>query len=100
MTGVQTCALPICEAPRRRRRRRRGRRGPGIGAPADATTNATATETGAAAAGDEGDNDGDEGFEDEAAPPEPIAHHEEVAAPSEGPSEPIRTEDSSNTPEE
>jgi hypothetical protein len=88
------------EAPRRRRRRRRGRRGPGIGAPADATTNAAATETGTAAAVDEGDNDGDEGFEEEAAPPEPIAHHEEVAAPSEAPSELIRPEDSSNTPEE
>jgi hypothetical protein len=88
------------EAPRRRRRRRRGRRAPGIGAPADATMNAAATETGAAAAVDEGDNDGDEGFEEEAAPPEPIAHHEDVAAPSEAPSQPIRTEDSSNTPEE
>ena len=90
------------EAPRRRRRRRRGRRGPGIGigAPADATMNAAATESGAAAAGDEGDNDGDEGLEEEAAPPDPIAHHEEVAAPSDAPSESIRTEDSSNTPEE
>jgi hypothetical protein len=84
------------EAPRRRRRRRRGRRGPGMGAPAEATMNAAATETEAAAGVDEGDSDGDEGFEDEAGPPEPIAHHEEVAAPS----EPIRTEDSSNTPEE
>lgn len=84
------------EAPRRRRRRRRGRRGPGIGAPADATMNAAATETEAAATVDEGDNDGDEGFEEDAGPPEPTAHHEEVAAPS----EPIRTEDSSNTPEE
>jgi hypothetical protein len=58
--------------------------------------NAAAIETGAAAAVNDGDNDGDEGLEEEAAPPEPIAHHEEVAAPS----EPIRTEDSSNTPEE
>ena len=66
------------------------------------------------AALEEGESDADEGFEEEAPAsepaalaqpqpvpldhrlPEPVAHHEEVASPS----EPARTEDSPNAPEE
>ena len=106
------------DAPRRRRRRRRGRRGPGVGAPVDATTNAAAPaplEEGAAVEGgaavEEGDVDADEGFEEEAAAPEPVpldhrlpvpvAHHEDVAAPAEpAPSEPARGDDPFDPPEE
>ena len=58
------------------------------------------------AALEEGESDADEGFEEEAAAPEPVpldhrlpeavSHHEEVTAPS----EPPRADDGSNVPEE
>src|SRR5689334_20593795 len=71
---------PSGDAPRRRRRRRRGRRGPGAGAPADATATAVGMDsamdggmsgvTGVEEFESETDSDTDEGFEEEAAPPE------------------------------
>jgi hypothetical protein len=100
----QSEAQPAGDAPRRRRRRRRGRRSPGAGAPAEGANANTATS--AAVDIEEGDADGDEGFEEEAAAPEPIAldhrlpaaaeHREEAAAAP----APIRTEEPPHTPEE
>ena len=106
---------PAGEAPRRRRRRRRGRRGPGAGAPADAAANPNTT-TSAALDVEEGDAEGDEGFEDEAAVheatvPEPVAPEpvpldhrlpaaETPRAETGAAAEPVRTEEPSHTPEE
>jgi len=101
----QSEGQPAGDAPRRRRRRRRGRRSPGAGAPAEGGANTNAP-TSAAVDVEEGDADGDEGFEEEAAAPEPIAldhrlpattEHREDAAPA---PEPIRTEEPPHTPEE
>jgi len=101
----QSEGQPAGDAPRRRRRRRRGRRSPGAGAPAEGGANTNAP-TSAAVDVEEGDADGDEGFEEEAAAPEPIAldhrlpattEHREEAAPA---PEPIRTEEPPRTPEE
>jgi hypothetical protein len=94
------------DAPRRRRRRRRGRRGPGTGASADAAATAGIAAPGAVDEV-ESDSEGEDGFEEETAAPEPVpldhrlpapvAHQEEAALPPAP--EPVRDEPS-HTPEE
>jgi len=113
---------PAGEGPRRRRRRRRGRRGPGAGAPMDAAAANATVPTAAVGDLDEGDAEGDDGFEEEAtgpvAPrpddqaegpalrPEPVPLDHQLppaTGPSEEPAavpEPLRAEEPWHTPEE